>query len=384
MSYEKLLAKIRQTVEQPYEPALKAKKDKGQKVIGYFAMHFPEELIHASGAFPLLLQENNEAVTTGHAYYYSFFCGPSRCLVDQAMKEQLDFLDAIIIGDYCIQEIGAGEVLLDKLPKVKNLFFRLPVGHMPWTEKDIVEGLGELKRDLESLLGAPISDEAIRKSFKIYNKNRQLLREIYKIREENPAVISSVDLVSVIQSSMVMEKEENNELLEELVAAMKTQPSSKSGECRVFISGSLCGAPKADILAIIEDAGGTVVGDDIFHGWRYISSDIDESIKDPLAAIAEFYIRRNHDVPCPIRVDPDTNWQQYLVDRMKELKANQLIILMAKYCEAHMFFYPDIKEAVEAAGIPHLLIEVEHEVVSLQALKTRIEAFVEMQSMQTA
>ena len=43
-----------------------------------------------------------------------------------------------------------------------------------------------------------------------------------------------------------------------------------------------------------------------------------------------------------------------------------------------------VLDAMEKAGIPHLLIEVEHEVVSLQALKTRIEAFVEMQSMQTA
>ena len=376
--YEEIMSRITEITDQPYETAKRKKEEKGQKTIGYFAMHFPEELIHASGLYPVLLQESNDPVTSGHAYYYSFFCGPSRSLVDQAAKEELNFLDAIIVGDYCIQEIGAGEVLGEKLPKVKNLFFRLPVGNMPWTGDDIVEGLKELKRDIESITGKTITDDDIKRSFKIYNKNRQLLREIYEIRDKTPEVISAKDLVRIIQSSMVMPKEENNILLAELVEALKTRAVPKKNGPKVFLSGSLCGAPKFDILSIIENAGAVVVGDDLFHGWRYISSDIDESIKDPLKAISEYYIRRNKDVPCPIRVDPDTKWEQYLVDRVKELGADQLIILVAKYCEAHMFFYPDIKEAVEKAGIPHLQIQIEHEIVSLEAVKTRVEAFLEM------
>lgn len=378
MNYKEIMDKITQIVEDPYAIAKKEKEENGKQVIGYFAMHYPEELIHASGMYPLLLQESNEAVTSGHAFYYAFFCGPSRSLVDQAMKEQLDFLDAVIVGDYCIQEIGAGEVLLERLPKVKNLFFRLPVGNMPWTQDDIVEGLKEIKSDIERFTGRPITDEAIHKSIKIYNRNRVLLREIYEIREKNPEIISSKDLVRIIQSSMVMPKEENNQLLEELIAELKKLKGEKRQGPRVFLSGSLCGAPKFDILSIIEDAGATVVGDDLFHGWRYISSDIIESDGDPLKLIAEFYVRRNKDVPCPIRVDPDTNWDQYLADRVKELKADQLIILMAKYCEAHMFFIPDMYETMKKENIPYLLIEVEHEVVSLEALRTRVEAFIEM------
>jgi benzoyl-CoA reductase subunit C len=378
------MKKITEISELPYQIATKAKEENGQKIIGFFAMHFPEELIHASGAYPLLLQASNEPVTAGHAYYYSFFCGPSRSLVDQAAKETLNFLDAVIVGDYCIQEIGAGEVLGDQLPKVNNLFFRLPVGNMPWTQSDIAIGLKELKADLEKVTGKPITNEAIKQSFKIYNRNRQLLREIYAIREQNPGIISSKDLVKIIQSSMLMPKEENSKLLEELIPALKQHKYINKQGAKVFVSGSLCGAPKFDILSIIENAGATIVGDDLFHGWRYISSDIDETIEDAFEAIAEFYVRRNKDVPCPIRVDPNTNWQQYLVDRIKELGADQLIIIMAKYCEAHMFFYPDIKEAMEKAGIPHLLMEVEHEVVSLEALKTRVEAFLEMTEMAKA
>ncbi|MBU3914366.1 2-hydroxyacyl-CoA dehydratase family protein, partial [bacterium] len=119
---------------------------------------------------------------------------------------------------------------------------------------------------------------------------------------------------------------------------------------------------------------------DLYHGYRFISTDIDiDQSDDPLKAIAANYLEKNQEVPCPTRSDPSTDWPQYLVDSVRKHKAEQLIILMAKFCEPHMFFYPDIKEAMEEAQIPHLLIEFEHEVVSLEALRTRIEAFIEME-----
>jgi benzoyl-CoA reductase/2-hydroxyglutaryl-CoA dehydratase subunit BcrC/BadD/HgdB len=43
-----------------------------------------------------------------------------------------------------------------------------------------------------------------------------------------------------------------------------------------------------------------------------------------------------------------------------------------------MYFYPEIKEAFEREGIPMLLIETEHEQMPLEALKTRVETFVEI------
>jgi benzoyl-CoA reductase/2-hydroxyglutaryl-CoA dehydratase subunit BcrC/BadD/HgdB len=43
-----------------------------------------------------------------------------------------------------------------------------------------------------------------------------------------------------------------------------------------------------------------------------------------------------------------------------------------------MYYYPEIKEAFEARGIPHLLIETEHEMSALEALRTRVETFLEI------
>ena len=43
-----------------------------------------------------------------------------------------------------------------------------------------------------------------------------------------------------------------------------------------------------------------------------------------------------------------------------------------------MYFYPEIKEAFDRNGIPNLLIETEHEEMPLEALKTRVETFMEI------
>jgi benzoyl-CoA reductase subunit C len=374
-----ILDTFKKIAEQPYEAAKEWKKNTGGRIIGYFPMHFPEELIHASGLLPVMLQEGDEPVTEGHAYYYPFFCGYSRSIVDQAAKDQLRFLDAMLSGDYCIQAIGAGEVLQVILKKTHHMFFRLVVGNKPWTQADILDALKETKRDLEAYTGKEITTEMLRASIRIYNDNRSLMRKLYKMRSSNLGILSSREMLYVIKSSMVMPKEDHTELLRRLLPTLAERKQAKDAkDVRVFLSGSLCGATKIDILSMIEDSGAVVVGDDLVHGYQYIVTDVVDS-EDPMGSIAAYYIQKNKDKPCSTRNDPESNWPLWLVDQVKSCGADQLVVLMAKYCEPHMFFYPDIKEAMEAANIPHILIETEHEVVSLESLRTRVEAFIEIE-----
>ncbi|MFF2445666.1 2-hydroxyacyl-CoA dehydratase subunit D [Neobacillus sp. NPDC058068] len=379
LTADEILSNLTKIAADPYERAKEWKMETGSKIIGCSIMHFPEELLHAAGILPIVLQVKEEPITSGHAYYPSYFCGPTRSVVDQAAKGELDFLDAFVGGDYCIQAVGGSEVVGNLLPKVNNMFFRLPVGNQPWTQGDIVQGLKELKRDTERFTGREISAESIRESIRIYNKNRSLIRELYELRTANPGILSSSEMMSIIKSSMVMPKEEHNAILESLLLKLTEQKDSKQqGGVRVFLSGSFCGAPKSEILSLVEESGAVVVGDDLFHGFRYISDNISEDAREPLEAIAAHYIDKNTNVPCPTRCDPKTDWPQYLVDSMRKHKADQLVIVMAQFCEPHMFFYPDIKDAMQAAGIPHLLLEISHELDSIETIKTRLEAFVEM------
>jgi benzoyl-CoA reductase/2-hydroxyglutaryl-CoA dehydratase subunit BcrC/BadD/HgdB len=89
-------------------------------------------------------------------------------------------------------------------------------------------------------------------------------------------------------------------------------------------------------------------------------------------------LERSKKIPCPTRAVRGVDWEQYLLGAVEKSRAQGLIVLMAKFCEPHMFFYPEIKEAFEKNGIPHLLVETEHEGVAIESLKTRVETFVEI------
>jgi benzoyl-CoA reductase/2-hydroxyglutaryl-CoA dehydratase subunit BcrC/BadD/HgdB len=145
----------------------------------------------------------------------------------------------------------------------------------------------------------------------------------------------------------------------------------------VYVSGHLCHAPKPEILDLIEDCGAVIVDDDLYTGYRYVSSDVDET-GDPVNALARWYIDRNDVVPCPTRLDPATDWDGFLLNAVRRSGARGLIVLMAKFCEPHYFYYPRIKASFDSHGLPHLLIETEHDTNALGNLRTRIEAFVEL------
>jgi len=369
---------FRQAAERPLESAKRWKDEHGMKVVGSFPMHFPGELAHAAGTLPVILQEADTPVTVGHGMIFPFYCGFTRSVVDQACKGEFDFLDAIMFGDHCVQVLGAADIVRSKLPNTRVHFYQL-ISAMsdPWSRARARATFADLKVGLEELIGRSIDDASIRSSIRLFNRNRTLLRELYDLRRSGRAFITAHQMQMVVQSSMVMDKATHTALLERLLTELRTEVCGPQRGTRVYLSGHFCQAPKPAVLALVEECGGIVVDDDLYHGQRYISTDVDEE-GDPLDALAEWYLARNLKVPCPTRVDQNADWEGYLVAAMDRSKAEGMIVLMAKFCEPHMYYYPEIKEAFEARGIPHLLIETEHEMSTLEALRTRIETFLEI------
>jgi benzoyl-CoA reductase subunit C len=372
------LAQFAAAAARPLGYAAAWKERTGRKVVGSFPMNFPGELGHAAGALPLILQESEEAITVGHGLMYPFYCGFTRSLVDQAAKGDFAFLDGILFGDHCVQLLGAADAIRMQLPNTRVIFYQL-ISSMndPWTHGRAIESLTGLKGELEGLVGHPIDPEAIRASIRIFNRNRQLIRRLYELRKQGRSGLTSMQMQHIVKSSMIMEKAEHTALLEKLLEHVESLGARADDGVRLHLSGHFCQAPKLEILNVIESCGATIVGDDLYHGFRYISTDVRET-GDPVDALAEWYMARNTKVPCPTRVQNNVDWDGYLINAVKEERAEGVIVLMAKFCEPHMYYYPEVKEAFERHGVPHLLIETEHEGIPLEGLRTRIETFVEV------
>jgi len=219
---EETLKRFRAQVEAPYEQLAEWKRKTGKKVVACSPMHFPEEIIHAAGMLPVVLQETNEVITTGFSYIYPFYCGITRNLIDIAAKGQLDFLDGIFYTDICIQARTGGAILRSILKKPQVLHVRPPMAmNRPGTLDATLEEYRKIKAKIEAIAGQPVDDKSLVNSIAVYNKNRSLLRTIRELRKKNPGALSYRDIVTVVQAGMLMPKEDHNILLEELIGRLK-------------------------------------------------------------------------------------------------------------------------------------------------------------------
>jgi benzoyl-CoA reductase/2-hydroxyglutaryl-CoA dehydratase subunit BcrC/BadD/HgdB len=224
--------------------------------------------------------------------------------------------------------------------------------------------------------GTPVTDAALVASIELFNENRRLLRGLFASRRAGNAALTAGQLQVLVKSSMVMDKGEHTALLRQIVEGLATTP--RDDRVRLHLSGHLCHAPKPELLAAIEDCGVVVVDDDLFTGSRYISTDvITDGAIDPVEALTRWYLQRDAAVPCPTRVKHETDWEDHLVHAVEASGAEGVIVLMVRFCEPHMLYYPELRKRLNERGIPHLLIETEHEGLPVETVQTRVEAMLE-------
>jgi benzoyl-CoA reductase/2-hydroxyglutaryl-CoA dehydratase subunit BcrC/BadD/HgdB len=235
--------------------------------------------------------------------------------------------------------------------------------------------LNKFRIDLGQALGREVTDEALRKALRTMNAIREAIRDLYELRRRSPSILAGRDLYTVVRASMIMERETLASLLSEAVAEWKAAAGA-GGEVpakRVLLAGGLCNLP--DVYSLVEDAGGTVIWDDFCTGSRYFATLSDADAEPPMAAIANRLLER---VVCPAKHGGLERRADYILLLVRNKEASGVVFVLPKFCDPHAFDYPHIKQRLDEAGIPNLLIEIDDPLPALGQLKTRFEAFLEM------
>ncbi|HAY22847.1 MAG TPA: hypothetical protein DCY27_11940 [Desulfobacterales bacterium] len=370
------LNKCIQITRDPYSYLAEWKKQNNKKVICCYPMHVPEEIVHAAGMLPVVAWRSNEPVTLGHSHIPPYNCGLTRSFIDDLVKDKLNFFDGVVIYRMCLQAQGLPFIIGQNVSLPYLEYLSLPAIYPGLPTRDfLIKELERFKNSLEEFSGRKITAEALNQSIALYNKNRQLLSKIYEIRRQRPGAIKARELMAIVQASMLMPKEENNKLLEQLISELEKREPSSQPKIRVVVYGGLCQTPHLDILDLIEELGMEVVDDDLYVGSRYFANDVQITEK-PVEALAERYLA--HTPPCPTKGDYATDWTDYIIEMANKNQAQGIISLLIKYCPPHLCYYPDIKNKLADRGIPEVLIEVEHEVISLGQARTRLQSFAEI------
>jgi benzoyl-CoA reductase/2-hydroxyglutaryl-CoA dehydratase subunit BcrC/BadD/HgdB len=382
---EAALAALAEVADDPDRYVVGWKERTGGKVVGAFPMNFPAEIAHAAGALPVLIQENREPDSMGRTLLAEFYCGYTRNVADSAAKGSLDIYDGFFLADHCIQLLGAVDVVRAESP-APVYFGQLPPSLGDgWTLGQARRMMCSFVEEMGRFAGTPVTEAALAASIALFNENRRLLRELFASRRAGNAALTSGQLQTLVKSSMVMDKQEHTGLLRQVVADTAGLTVPRDDRVRLHLSGHLCHAPKPELLAAIEECGAIVVDDDLFTGTRYIATDVvidtAEGVEPEAGAAVEaltrWYLRRDAAAPCPTRVKHETDWEDLLVRSVEAAGAQGVIVLMVRFCEPHMLYYPELRKRLNERGIPHLLIETEHEGLPVETVRTRVEALLE-------
>ena len=364
-----------QILKDPNGYVKRFKAESGRKVVGTFCSYAPEEIILAAGAHPYRLFSSGEKIHLAAAHLQSYCCSLVRGALEDALGGRLEFLDGVVFPHTCDSIQRLSDIWRLNVPACFHLDVVLPVKlDTDGARQYLIDVLRRFRGALGEKLGVTISDDDLRAAIRTMNRIRAALTRIYDLKGERPEILKGSDLYAIVRAAMIMDRTRAASLLEEVAAEMAQRGGEAAGPARkrIVLSGGVCNHP--DIYTIIEEAGGAVVGDDLCTGSRYFSGLIDEKA-DPVQAIAGRILTRG---VCPAKHRGLTDRADHLVRLAREKRAQGVIFFLLKFCDPHAFDYPYLKEALDRAGVPSLLLEVEDRLPADGQLRTRFEAFVEM------
>jgi bzd-type benzoyl-CoA reductase N subunit len=382
----KQIEECRQILKDPNGYVKKFKAETGRKVVGTFCSYAPEEIILAAGAHPFRLFGSGEKIRLAEAHLQSYCCSLVRGALEDALGGRLEFLDGVVFPHTCDSIQRLSDIWRLNVPACFHLDVVLPVKlDTDGARQYLIDVLMRFREDLGEKLGVTISDDDLRAAIRTMNRIRAALTRIYDLKAGRPEILKGSDLYTLVRAAMIMDRTRAAALLEEIAAELEKRNAEASATAtaegaslsglarkRIVLSGGVCNHP--DIYTIIEEAGGVVVGDDLCTGSRGFSGLIDEKA-DPMKAIIGRYLDR---IVCPAKHRGLTDRADHLVRLVGEKRAQGAIFFLLKFCDPHAFDYPYLKEVLDRAGVPSLLLEVEDRLPADGQLRTRFEAFVEM------
>jgi len=375
---EQTLAKISEITSDPYGHVARLKEERNKKIIGCFPMHVPEEIVHAAGLIPVVIWRGNELVTWGHSHVPAYDCGITRSFVDDAVRGKLRFMDGMVFHVRQCLQVGEFPLIVEKnvKPAYMEILYLPPIYEGDAIKSFVVEDLESFKTSLERFTESKISDDNLKESIYIYNENRGLLERVYEIRREKPGILKAKEVMQIVWSSMLMPKEDHNELLKDLIKELEQKSvETEKDVIKVIPVGGLCQTIQFDILDLIEDLGMIIPDDDLFVGSRYFANSVKQN-GSPIEALADRYLVKTP--LCPDKGVWDIHWGDEAIRKMKDNQAKGIISILIKYCPPHACYYPDFRSKMEKEEVPEIMIQVEHEIISLEAMKTRLQSFVEI------
>jgi len=348
----------------------------GRKVVGYMPIYVPRELIHAAGMLPLGILGGGDQleVIHGDAYYQSYICRIPRSTIELGISGRLDFVDGMLFPSICDVIRNLSGMWKMMFPQVYVRYFDVPQNY----RDDIggnyyVRELSELREDLGSLRGGPITDAELSQSIAVYNENRRLVRELYAFRARSPWQAPAAEAYLVLRAGLVLTVEEHSAMLRDYLAAARAEERPRRDNCRIVVTGLFCEQPPLNLIKSLELAGCYVVDDDLLLVTRWLIDDVPID-GDPLQNLALAFLHRSESTSA--KYEPSLEEKgQHLVRAVKRSGAEGVIFASPSFCDPALLDRPMLQHVLKAAGIPYIAFKFAENSGQMQPIREQAGTF---------
>lgn len=365
--------KFRQVVENRHDYAREWKSTRGGSVCGVICGNVPEEIIYASEVLPVRIMPEEKAPTLAAAYIQDNRCAFCRGCLDQGLHGRYDYIDGLVYAHSCIATSQTYSSWILHQPPMWSYRMDRPARHdTPLAKENYRYCLESFRSAVGEWTGSSITDASLAESVDIYRTNRQLMKQVYELKKQHPSPIRGSDTKTMVLASMLMDKKEHNELLQQLLQEKHEPKEIDRSRVRVMVIGS--GMNDIGFTELIESVGGDVVIDDHCLGLRYFWGN-PVTDDDPMAAMTSFYYDERPD--CPSQDWFAEKRMKRLLNLSKEYDVEAVIWLAQAFCGTHQWDIVDGAALFEKEGIPFL--QLERDVTIPEGIfRVRIEATLEI------
>ena len=358
-------------------------RKQGKKIVGWLAYNIPEEIIYALGLIPIRVGQGGDGrlVEVGARHISTKNCVFVRQVLGQFAEKTDPYikqLDLVAIDATCIQ-LYRLEELINFYFDYKTVVLGVPrnfatkEGH-EYFRKEVEH----FTKKLELFAGVSLEQSKLQEAINIYDGIREAIKTLYSYQSKDNAPLSWRDVSAVINAGYNLDRLRYLELLQELIKEVEEKTSepqeNQAIEARVFLSGSLIPPGDTKLIDIIEQLGGRIVGDDLWSGLNFF---LNLEIKEPTPfGVADAYLDRIPHASLPYLDLPTDGRLANLKHQIQQFNADGVIYHTLRYCDAFTFKAGETKDVLK--NVPFLEIHTEYSGSDFEAIRTRVEAFVEM------
>ncbi len=330
--------------------------------VGWFCAYTPVELIEAAGLLPVRLFGDGSDSDEANALLHPATCPYLRACLAAAEREPGP--DMLVFANSCDGMRRLHDAWKHFLNPGFSFLLDLP-RRVDWAGISLYyREFLRLREALESLTGKAITAPTLRRAVGDWERARRTLRE-------DAATLPGVERV---KRAVALQEQG---LAVDYDDAAGTAPSGNSTP--VVVTGNII---RADgLLSLMEEAGCRLVGADICSGDRFVqdlgisqTSLQSMEVEAILAELAERYLAR---VPCP-RMSDGKRRHEHVLETVRATGAQGVIYVSIKFCDAFIYDFPRLKEMLDKASVPVLMLESDYSDQHEGQLLTRIEAFLEI------